>query len=159
MLERLISQCGSGSIDRTLHIAAAWTSHKDPLPGLAITALAQYDKKHAFVEVTDLLDILKKRIGKRTRIDHDTAMQAVCWWLSHECGECGGLKHLKMAEPTHLQDAMCPSCGGTGHRPHPLNSAGYAQCLALLDSSYDWARRVSECMPMASEARMLTEAA
>jgi hypothetical protein len=159
MLERLLAQCGAGSIDRTLHIAAAWTSHKDPLPGLAINVMAQYDRSHGFVEVTELIMILRKRVGRRTTVSHDTAMQAICWWLSHECAECHGLKHLKLPDSPTLEEALCPSCHGLGIRPHPLTSAGYAQCLTLLDSAYDWARQVGNCMPMALEARITTEVA
>lgn len=159
MLERLIANVGSGNIDRTLHIAAAWSSHKDPLPGLAITIMAQYDgRSKTVVDVTELLALLIKRVGKRTTITHAEAFRALLWWLSHECVTCHGLKPLRLADSPTLQDSPCPTCAGTGLRPHGKEGDGYARCLLLLDTAWDWSRRVSERMPMALEARELANA-
>jgi len=162
MLERLLSSVGATHIDRTLLIASAYASHKDPLPGLAITTLARYDagdQQALWPCVGALTGILDKRAGKRFRLEQNTSALALLWWLSSVCPDCSGLGHLKLPDTPTLEDAACPTCNGSKLRPHASDLPGYAHCLLLLDGAYDWARRVAYCMPMAYDVRVTAEVA
>ena len=156
MLERLIASVGATHIDRTLHIAAAYASHKDPLPGLAITTLAKFDsaEPYACVEYTELLNLLHKRISKRRRASIDQVSRAIVWWLANCCTVCHGTKELIIDD----KPVTCYGCGGNGKIAHIDPSDAYGMALMLLDSSWAWARRVGTCMPMAFDARILAEA-
>ncbi len=158
MLERLISQVGGTNIDRTLHIAAAYASHKDPLPGLAITVLAEYEaSRKPLAHMGELVLVLRKRIGKRVTLQPNDVVNGLLWWLSPECETCHGLKHEVLADSPTLADAVCPACIGRGLKPHTQGSKGYAATLELLDGAYAWAARVSERMPTASRVREMAE--
>lgn len=162
MLERLLASVGATHIDRTVLIASAWMSHKDPLPALAITTLARYDagdQQALWPCIAELTRILDKRASKRFRMEPNTSALALLWWLSSACPHCCGLGHLKLADAPTLEDAACPTCSGSKLRPHASDSPAYAHCLLLLDTSWEWARRVAVCMPMAFEARATAEAA
>lgn len=160
MLERLLAAVGSHGVDRTVAIASAWASHKDQLPGLAITVMALRDANSAdYAHTAHLAGMLHRRVSKRHKVTQEDACQALIWWLDHNCPECNGLGHLTVADTPVLQDAACPTCSGSKIRAHPQTGTGYAQCLILLDSCFDWARVVSSRMQMATEARQTAEVA
>lgn len=161
MLERLLSQVGAGNVDKTLHIAAAYASHKDALPGLAITVMAEHDAgRESPQHMIDLMLLLKKRVGKRVTLEFGDVTSAILWWLQPECFACKGIGQLTVTDAARpiLDDAPCPICLGSKHRPHLASTRGYAASLALLDGTYDWARQVSQRMPMAYDARIIAEA-
>lgn len=157
MLERLISSVGATHIDRTLHIAAAYASHKDPLPGLAITTMAKFDAvgPNACVEYTELLYLLHKRVSKKRRASMDQVNRAIIWWLANCCDVCYGTKLIVIDD----KPVQCYGCGGSGKMAHIDPSDAYGMALMLLDSSYEWARRVAVCMPMAYDVRVTAEVA
>ena len=161
MLERLISQTGAMHLDRTLHIAAAYASHKDPLPGLAIVVLAMWDSdtKEALNYAAHLTGMLHRRVNRRITCEREDCAKALVWWLTPECETCHGLKHETLPDAPSLAEALCPSCFGSGRRPHTAGSKGYAAALELLDGAYEWARLVGKRMPEAYKARLVTEAA
>jgi len=160
MLERLVTAVGAGHVDQTVLIASAYATHKDQFPGLAITVLAEWEAgKKPLGRMTELTLLIQRRIGRRVTLQIGDVTSALLWWLSPECEACHGLGHIALPDAPMLEDAACEVCGGHGKRAHLSNSRGYAASLAMLDSTWDWARRVGERMPMAYDARIMTEVA
>lgn len=156
-LERLAAAIGPHRINETLAIAAAWSAQADPLPPLALTVLSAWDGGQVReAEMRRLSNMLYKRVSKRTTMDKEDAARALIWWLQPGCIPCQGLGQMKIPDTVNLEDKPCLECSGSGLKPHPSASKGYAQSLVLLDSSWAWARNVSGLIERAAAARVFT---
>lgn len=114
-------------------IAAAGASqiHGDPLPAMVARWLTDHTG-----EVFRVLAALQKSYGKFKRLTNDARddiLSAADWWYSRTCQNCGGRGHLQIPDTPMMEEAACPSCGGSGTRPHAVHTHAYAWTLQQLD--------------------------
>lgn len=156
-LQRLLEAIGPKRVNETLALAAAWAGQTDPIPPLAVYVLSAWDGgKVPEMEMRRLSGMIYRRVSKRTTMDKEDAARALIWWLQPSCTPCHGLGQLKFDDAPKLEDPPCPECSGSGLKPHPSASKGYAASLVLLDSSWAWARNVSSLIERANAARIFT---